>query len=442
MRILHRIVLGCAVAMAGLALPAASGAAPAGGLEPGGAAAGDAYIQELLSRLNSPDPAKREAAQKQMAGIAGLMQSPEAVKQLQELATEPELKELFGTRVAQLKAKEEEKRIRNLPGISLKVSNAPAADLIGALNAALEAPMKLEAVNSGARRVARGPEGGAAESVPTWTLEVKDKPFWEVFTALQEQQPMDIQNTSGSATLRVSFSGARGKRYYAISGPAILWLTALSYSRSLNFPTPAGGVQAASMGMNLQMAIDPRIRATRIQVPTELKAVDDEGRNLARPNPGGGSSSIQGNIFNWSLNLNPPERLGRTMTLTLDGTVMTTVGDMPVAINDLQNAVNKPVTFLNRTAKITRVSGDAASSLTMQLNVQPTTDGAGDSNATPYTVSDATGKVLYSASVATGTTSFGVTTAGAQGPFKLEFRVAGRNAELPVHFEFKDVPLP
>lgn len=434
--------------LAGLAT--APGAAPVRGPEAPGAATAagaplDPYVQELLNRLNSTDPAKREAAQKQLAAIAGLMQSPEMVRQLQEITTDQELKDFFGGRIGQLKSKEEEKRIANLPGITLKVSEASASDLITALNTALEAPIKLEAVNSGVRRAARGADGGVADGSPTWTLDVKNKPFWEVFTALQEQQPLDLQNTSGSATIRVTFGGARGKRYHAIGGPAIAYVTGINYSRNINFPTPPGGAQTAAMSVNFQLAVDPRIRATRIQVPTAVKAVDDEGRDLARPNQGGGGySALQGNTFNWQLTLNPPERLAKTLAISLDGVVATTVGDTPVAIDDLQKNVNKPMTLTNRTARVMSVTGDATNRLNVQLNVQPANDtGGGDfSSAIPFTVSDATGKTLYSGSVSTGTTSFVVVTVNAQPPFKMEFRVPGRSAEIPVHLEFKDLPLP
>jgi hypothetical protein len=451
MRILHPVVLGAALLLwsgsrvlsaapgatppAAVPVPTATATAPAAPLDP--------YTQDLLNRLNSTNPAQREAAQKQLASIAGLMQTPEILTRLQDVTTDQELKDFFSQRITQLKAKEEEKRITNMPRMALNVSNASLTQLVSELNTALNAPIKFEGMNSGGS--IRAFRGGAvvADGGPTWTLDVKDKPFWEIFVALQEQQPLDIQNY-GNPAIRLSSGGIRGQRHYAIDGPAIVYATGINYQRSVSFPTPPNAGQPANLYVQLMTVADPRIRVTRMQQPTAVKAMDDEGRNLANPNQGGGYQNNQSNIFTWSLNLNPPERLAKTVTVSFDSSVTTTVGDTLVAINDLQKNANKPVTFANRTARITNLSGDATTNINMQLNVQPAGDTGGvDYNySIPFSVSDSTGRTLYSSSISTGGTGIGFSTTNSQPPYKLEFRVPGRNVDIPVHFELKDLPLP
>src|SRR5204863_6579784 len=103
----------------------------------------------------------------------------------------------FKSRIAQLKAKEEARLAANLPGITLAVSNASLADVISALNETLDTATKLQYVNDG------NPGG-------TYTLDVKNKPFWEIVSALQQQQPFSLNTvttsgpTGSTQMLRVS----------------------------------------------------------------------------------------------------------------------------------------------------------------------------------------------------------------------------------------------
>jgi hypothetical protein len=435
MRKLHRLVYGTILLAMGLATTLAVGQAAGGG---GGAATAaatapmDAYSQDLLTRLNSTNPTVREAAQKQILSIAGLMQQPELLGKLQEATTEQELKDFFASRVSQLRAKDEERRMSNLPKISLSLKGATLAQVVTELNDALKAPQKFEFLN----------QGGPTDTT-TFTLELKDKPFWEAFVALQEQQPIEVQNY-GDGRARLMLQGYRSARRYVIEGPLIAYAQAVNYQRSISYQQPPNATQPPSLSFQMLMMVDPRIRAQRIKPFTNVKAVDDEGRTYESLNSGGGYYG-GGNVtmmFSQSLSVKPPERLGKTLTVSFDTGVSTTVGDTQVTIDDIYKSIDKPVTMGNRTVRVASASGSP--NATVVLNMQANGDmSGGDSNIrVPFTVKDSTGRVLTSSSISMGGMSFGLSTNGTTGPYKVEFQVPGRVVELPVHMELKDLPLP
>src|SRR4051794_7279317 len=77
--------------------------------------------QDLLKRLESTNPAERQAAEKQLKAMIELFNQPEVLKQLTDATPDTELKSFFKGRIAQLKAHEEERLAANLPGVTLAV---------------------------------------------------------------------------------------------------------------------------------------------------------------------------------------------------------------------------------------------------------------------------------------------------------------------------------
>lgn len=391
----------------------------------------DPYTRDLLTRLNSADAAQRDAAQKQLASIAGLMQQPEILKRLQETSADPELKDFFGQRITQIRAKEEERRLANLPPISLSVTGAPLAQVAADLSKAVGVPGAFIVENNG------NPNQGG------FTLEMKEKPFWEVFLALQNQHGFTIQNYGNGQPPRLYISGDRTIVYSSISGPAMAYVTGMSYQRNTNYQS-LGAPSQAYLNVSLMVMVDPRVRASRFKNPSAIKAIDDEGRNYANPNSGdNGYSNNQGMLFTSNLTLTASERLGKTLTLSFDASVGTTVGDTKVTVDDILKNADKPITIGTREARITNVS-PSNNYINFQINVQPPSDGRGvDYNSRiPLSVLDATGRVLQSSSISYGGMGMNIQTSGTQAPYKLEFSVPGRAVDLPVHFEFKDLPLP
>src|SRR5438045_2434155 len=81
---------------------------------------------------------------------------------------------------------------------------ASVPDLSLALNEALHAPSACV-----------HPAGRGGVGAGIYTLEVKDKPFWEVFFALSQQQPLTISSTTTG--MRLLNGGIRVQRY-AVDG--------------------------------------------------------------------------------------------------------------------------------------------------------------------------------------------------------------------------------
>src|SRR4051812_4622534 len=84
--------------------------------------------KDLLKRLESTNPAERQAAENQLKALIELFNQPEILKQLTDAAPDAELKSFFKNRIAELKAKEEARLAANLPGITLAVNNASLAE--------------------------------------------------------------------------------------------------------------------------------------------------------------------------------------------------------------------------------------------------------------------------------------------------------------------------
>jgi hypothetical protein len=403
----------------------------------------DPFARDLLNRLQSPNAAEREAAQKQLVSIAGLLQSPEMLARLQESTADPDLKALLTARISQMKAKDEERRIATLPPISLDVSGANLSQLAAALNEALGTPNRIMGMSGVNRR---------------YTLDVKNRPFWEVFVALSQQQPLSIQSVSSSsgATMGLMSSGTAIQRY-TINGPALAYVGSITYQRSLRLQDlNAGDNQwGTTLGsqplllVNVTILIDPRVRMSRYAFPTLISAVDDEGNNLAPSRPAGSSfvNSPVGAI-NQSFSIPAPANLGKSLSLVCETRIIAIASELTGTIEDVENNLNKPVTLGGRTVRVSRFSGQGT--ISMQVNVTGNSSGANPAPgqpapnySIPFTITDSTGRVLWNSTVpGIGTFPMSFGTAGAAGPFKVEFRIPDKTIEIPLRLELKDVALP
>jgi hypothetical protein len=417
----------------------------------------DPYTKDLLARLNSPDAAQRDAAQRQLANIAGLMQQPEALKKLQDITTDPDLKDFFVQRQAQIRAHEEERRLANLANITLKLTNASLAQMASELNKALgNPPMSFIVENNG------------GDQNTLYTIDVKDRPFWEVFAQLQEMGGFDIQNYGGNQAPRLYPANQRYPRKYIISGPVMAVATGINYQRNINFQGPNNSPASSSLSINFNFLVDPRVRATRFKYPTNIKYTDDQGQSLGTTNMGNGYNSGQSIMYSQGLSLTPPSTLPKTISVTFDSAVTTTVGDTKITVEDITKNNDKTLTLGNRTMRIVNVTGvdlaEAApagggafggpgfgggragptgrGNASIQLEVQPIVDSSDFNSRIPFTIIDANNRVLLSSSFTYGGMNFNFATAGAQGPFKMEISSPGRNFDIPVHFEFKDLLMP
>jgi len=149
------IFLGCLSAVLLAAVPAAA-------QSPATVASDSAPLKGLFSRLASDDFAQREAAQKELDGLDYHFLS--ALKEGLAQVNDAEAKARLQVRLDQLA----EQCATNPPPISLKLTAAFFGDMLAGLS------------QSTGSEVAKGYGGGSK----TFTLDVHEKPFWEVFRAL------------------------------------------------------------------------------------------------------------------------------------------------------------------------------------------------------------------------------------------------------------------
>jgi hypothetical protein len=423
MRAVFGMVLLAGLGATGLAArPAAGADAPGAAVQPT-----DPFTRDLLGRLNSTDPGQREAAKKELADIAKVFQQADLLKQLGQATTDAELQLLIDARVHDLKGRQMMVDIQHLPPISLNVSGATLAQLVTALNEALGPDMKMTASRSNAG---------------TWTLEAKDKPFWEIFAALTQQRPLSFNAASGQPLL-VS-SGTAIQRYVQ-DGPAIAYVGAINFNRTIALQGPNGEEKAspAALTAAVTVVVDPRVRVYHIENFSLVSAKDDAGHSLL---PGGGrktgySGALNSNQITTQFTLAASGDLGKTMTLVCEASVLVAATEYRVSLDDVAKNVDMPVTLAGRTVRVTRFdiggTGQAQLEVTLPPALQATADGR---TAINFSLVDARGATIWTGSTL-GKVAASIGGAGT-GPYRLDLRLPGKNLELPVHFELKDIPLP
>ena len=439
------IPIAIILAMAGLVAISARGAAPEKPAPAAPVAPNDPFTRELLNRLDSADLARRDAARNELADIAGMMQQPEILQKLQESTIDQGLKALFQQRLNEIKAKEDEERFANPPPISLSVKNVTLPFVVASLNGALKGPVVFESYSI----------NNTIPSKQTFTLEVKDKPLWEVLNALQDQQPIEL-DANGASAMRLTVMGTRALRRYAIAGPAMAFVTSITYQRALSLKASTSSAPP-TLSVGVAIAIDPRMQALGCTAPDAVNAVDDEGRILAHVKAAEVITPLKPtNFYSQSLALAAPDRPGKSLALAFNTTIITTVGDTLVALDDLIQSVDKPFVVGNQTLRIDlgkQILGPVLPNpqpATIILNISATPiagmPAPAPNNVVSYSVFDASGHKLLSSSLRMEsmankhTTTF--STGNALAPYKVEFHVPGRRFDIPVHFELKDLPMP
>jgi len=406
-------------------------------------------VKELLNRLNSANTADRQAAQKQAATILEVLGQQEALQKLSEITPDADLKIFLQDRVAQLKMLEEARRVSNLPGISLNVKDAPLQEVLDALNQALNAPVKLESLS--------GPN-----FADSFTLNVTNKPFWEVFAALHQQHPLNLTGMSGTnPTLRIS-TGRTNPMPFAIHGPAIAFLNNISLQRTINLQADTP-VRQSTLNLSLVLAFDPRLSVSRYQLPAVARAVDDQGHAFTSPSAPSGSyvgspSYMSGSMMpiqSRSFTLSAPPEIGKTLSFTLETTADIAIGSVATTVEDVEKNLDKPITVGTRTYRISRFDTPAGTPSRISLSIVPVASPLAQpteplvtplsSGANPptaqFTIMDSTGRTVWRGA---GTSSLSTTimTSNNTPPYKLEIRVVTGTVSLPVRLQFKDIALP
>jgi hypothetical protein len=389
---------------------------------------------ELLKRIHSPDAGERQAAEKELSSIAALLQEPDLVKQLAESTDDPQLKAFFLQRLDQLKNREAAARITKLSPISLGLKDSSLAQAVDSINLSLD---------TGKFQKLPGGDGLRL------TLDVKDMPLWEVFLELQKIQPIRI--LSSNSGIRLERANERPR--YALNGPAIAWVSSIDYRHVWLLNTPAESRPSFTVG--LAMAVDPRLHVIGFGGWVVSSAVDDGGQNLA-PSPAappaagspaarniiGGDANLAGNAINTQVPLDPPAQIGKFLTLGVDSVITVSSAERVATLDDMQNNVGKLIPLDDRTFRVVRFDMQNKT-LRLQIDsVQPAQNApVRSTGGIRYTILDAAGTSMWTTTSAARSEAITLSVPGT-GPFKLVIAVPSGMIDIPVHFEFKDLPLP
>ena len=308
---------------------------------------------------------------------------------------------------------------RQMPPITLSVRDASLPLVASTLNNALHTTAKIQAPGTSGQ----------------YTLDMKEKPFWEVLMALHQQGPFVIAYTPTGMRLTTG----SGIKRYAIDGPVIAFAEAVNYRRATTTPSARGNPPvSAALSMAITIAVDPRVKVSQYQTPRVISAVDDQGHNLA---PSGATRSTlisSSNQVNQTLLLAPVENMGKTFSVVFESGITAVSQDKVIVIHDLQNNLNLSVAVGNRNIRIARfdvVNG----TISYQFISTPPTAG-NEPLRVDYALIDGTGKSLLSNS-GTGSFSGNLMGTNSRGPFNLELRAPDKTVDFPVRFEMKDIPL-
>lgn len=333
-----------------------------------------------------------------------------------------------------------------LPPISLRVSNASLYEVIAALNSALGAANGpcLSSMNSGSG---------------TFTLDVKDRPFWEVFRALTAQSPLSFYpntsagNTRGLTLSQLSTAVSRGGtampsltersaiRNFEISGPAMLCATAITFQSSAS-ASPGAAASTGSYRLGLLAAVDPRISVLVFDRIKILDALDDTGHAL-NFSPIQQTSSASNSAANYSFQIltwTQTDPAAKTMALKceLHFNVQLPGGESAATIEDAESKIGSLVTVGERRIRLARFTTNGS---TLQVQFAPDVPSPNNPPVS-FTVTDSSGRTILNAvnrpleSFTSGSIS------GATGPFRIALRSMDRTQDFDIPFELRNIPLP
>jgi len=334
-----------------------------------------------------------------------------------------------------------------LPPISLSVNNASLAEVVQALNTALNMPGALIAQNSG-------------NTGQTYTLEVKNRPFWEVIQVLNAQNPFTISNTTVSSGSSVAIGGTTGGfggttgsgttshislnpspeslRLARISGPIIVFPRTMSYSKTGTGIAGAAPTPGRYM-MNAYAIVDPRITVAAFEGITITEVVDEAGRTRNAPssiNISSSNTNFMSIPMQWTENDTPSKTISLKAEVRFSAQTQST--EVTATVEDAQTKNGDLITLGDRRVRLARFNVNGS---TLQVELAPETPGPLNSPVS-YTITDATGKSILSVNNRPLNSVSAASIANATGPYRLALRAPDHTQTFAIPFEFRNLPLP
>jgi hypothetical protein len=336
---------------------------------------------------------------------------------------------------------------RNLPPVSLTITNATADQAFAALNASLNTARKIT---------------HSAETRDSYTLHVENKPFWEVFLALDQQHQLLVTHSPSTLNYTDPF------RYHAIDGPVLGYVTGVDFGRTLDFQSsdePRRMLPRFSIDIHLR--VDPRVGEWQEMSGggKVTKAVDDLGHDLTPffVPPGTPAAPVPG-----PFDPVPPPRLGKMISLTYETSIaynpitLAPIAELPADVGQVVPLVIQPAgrfgTTISSNYRVTEFATPPDGNIHFRFEVTSNQmrggeGGSGMSRPPAYALVDANGIMIWSSLDPKAQRPYPATpndsppiiipAGNSKAPYKflVESRVGAQRDQIPIRLEFKDFPL-
>jgi hypothetical protein len=384
----------------------------------------DAIVTPLLDPLASADFATREQAQKELARLD--YHACAALRRIADGCADVEVKSRLLRRAAEL----EEQCAVAPPPISLTLDHADWPTMLTALRQATGTPALADAKNWNYYGHVR------------FSLDVHEKPFWEVLKLLAGQDSVGLDNTSTS-DLRICQEQEHPLETVSCSGPCLFAPIDLTRTLAANYQSQPA-VRTPSMTLRFLAAVDPRLFLVR-QAPPRLVSVRDDAQNelLGQEAPQDLSNFALARVMKAEAALKVPEKPGRKI-ISAQGQwrMEVAVATTQMVVEDPAAEVQKSFQFHGHTITITRWPRKTAPvSPVFAVDVKASAAGAQgtDDTSVTFEMLHADGTVAGRMALEPSANGWYICTSG---PTKLRLSVPTKTKLLEVPFEFKDLRIP
>jgi hypothetical protein len=331
-----------------------------------------------------------------------------------------------------------------LPPISVDVRNATLAQLQDALAESL-----------GMKSYPLPSQGSARESTNSdrFTLRVNQRPFWEVFKALNEQHPVTFAVQYGMLRLisdsaeyhtKGGFRGGTLGGLQAMNGQGAFVAFLLEAARPNPADRAAGAAVEPALRIDYGIAADPRVRVLKIFFPPPLAILDEKGNNFADLNAAGmrGFVGTSGNIWGrppFPLNLDiQPGMAAKIVLIKGEAHFTVQTEEEKVVLDNRQ--VGEPIKIGGGVVQLDEFTVTGTS---LRLRVSAPQQ-AGPIWPISVVLLDSAdeyiwGRLLTAGAQLTGPAGFSPQHTS---PLKVQLTAPGKTKEIKVPYELKDIPLP
>ncbi|HVT83448.1 MAG TPA: hypothetical protein VHM90_22595 [Phycisphaerae bacterium] len=383
----------------------------------------ESQLKRIVRDL-SGTPAQREAARQQLAQVPYSQRS--LLRSLATSTMDSEVRSILLDRLDELEAQ----FALNLPPISLKVQNANLAGIAQALSQTMDVPLQ-----------------GTPDAPPAYTLDIVDRPFWEVFKLLHAQRPIALSYVTGGgnaqmallevpAAPRPAASQLRIEKFDT-TGPFLLYASAMRNS--------GGAATATSVfTLNCTIVTDPRVRPFDL-VPEFSLGTDDAGNTFTLDDgtlpgraffpPPPSAPRINGTIITFPIRLrtNTATPGAKLTSLRLHAHILLATSTISADLDEVESKVGQTLSLGSAGIRVDQFTRNG-SNATIRFSAAP---GADAPRHIILSLLESHGATRWTGSVGTQATVSAVTT-----PMRLHAEMPRKSVETDAAFQLADIALP